>query len=273
MLYIIYILLFIAALVQMQVYGGSMGWALAVMFGCVILLLVKLLGRKFIPKKVLNIISTVGLAVLLVFTIRVGMTTDEGGLVEYNEKFHLAVECLTNGEYSQASSYLEDIKEEYGESDGTHVLSAIYFLTFGDTEAAMREYHQIQNKKDRVSYALLERIYLEDRTKDHIQELYQLYLAAAEDHTNWAYMQFWAGVTQFELKKYNAANYYLLHAYNLDTQNPSILYYLGAVAYAKRDYEAAKEYFNDAVDAGANETICSYIAWYLEQMEFETTEG
>ena len=272
MLYILYTLLFIAALVQMQVYGGSLGWALTVMVGCVILVLVKLLGRKFIPKKVMNIISVAGAVILLVFTVRVGMTAGEGGLVEYNEKFSLAVECLSNGEYSQASSYLEDIKEQYGESDGTHVLTAIYNLSFGDTVAAMNEYNMIQNKRDRISYALLERIYREDRTQDHTQQLYQLYLQAADDHTTWSYMQFWAGVTQYEQKKYNAANYYLLHAYNLNTKSPSILYYLGAVAYAQNDYEAAQEYFNDAVAAGADENICSYIAWYLEQMEFEAAE-
>lgn len=247
MLYIIYILLFIAALVQRQVYGGSMGWALAVMFGCVILLLLKFFGRKAIPRKVMNLISVVGLAILLIFTIRVGTTTGEGGLIDYNEKFHMAVECLTNREYSQASSYLEDIKEQYGESDATHVLTAIYNLSLGDTQAAMREYEQIQDKKDQISYALLEQIYRTDRTQNNTEKLYRLYLEAADEHTSWGYMQFWAGVTRFEQKNYSAAKYYLLHAYNLDTTNPSILYYLGAVAYAQNDYEEALGYFDDAV--------------------------
>ncbi len=268
MLMIIYVLILLAALAELFVFGGSIIPTLAVILLCVTFLGLKLFVKQKMPKNLMFCFTVLGIVLLIVFGVKVGIRGSEGGILQYSDRLQQATEYLAEGQYDKAAQELESMEEEFGTADGTYILSAIRCLEKGDVLKAKEAYNQIENKKQKVSYALLEQIYMQDYSEDSTQNLYRLYIEAANEHPTWSYMQLWAGVTQFEQGNHKGAEYYLLAAYNLDDSNPTTLYYLGAVKYAQNEWEEAKEFFNASVEAGANDTLCSYIAWYLQEMNY-----
>ncbi len=268
MLYIIYLLIFIAALVELLWFGGSTAWSVSVMLLCVAFVAAKFFLRNKMPQKLQTQFLIVGIAVAAILVVQIGLSGDKGGLKDYGDRLAKVISYLEEGEYKDAAKELEDMQEIFGDSDATYILSAVHNLETGDLLAAKEDYRQIKNKSQRLYYSLGEQIYKNETEGDTTEYLYELYIDAADEFPDWERMQFWAGVTQFERKNYKAAEYYLLTAYNLNSTNPSTLYYLGAVAFTNGDNEAAKKYFDAAITNGANETICSYIAWYLQEMNY-----
>ncbi len=268
MLYIIYLLIFIAALAELLWFGGSTAWSVSVMLLCVAFVAAKFILRNKMPKKLQTQFLIVGIAVAAVLIVQIGLSGDKGGIMDYGDRLAKVIAYLEEEEYKDAAKELEDMQEIFGDSDAAYILSAVRNLETGDVLAAQEDYRNIKNRSQRLYYSLGEQIYKAEDTEDTAKKLYKLYLEAADEFPDWERMQFWAGVSQFEQMNYKSAEYYLLTAYNLNSKNPSTLYYLGAIQFTNGDYEAAKKYFDAAIENGANETICSYIAWYLQEMNY-----
>lgn len=268
MIYLIYILVFLSALAELLLFDGNKVGSVAVLLLCAAFVAAKFFLRKKMSKKLQNQFLIIGIVLVVIFILNIGFRGSRGGLLDYTDRLSKITEYLAEGEYEKASEYLEDLEEEYGSSDGSHILSAIHNLEIGDILAAKDDYNRISNRKQELYFALGEQILKQDYSENATERLYNLYIEAANEYPAWAYMQFWAGVSRFEQKNYKSAEYYLLNAYNLDENNPSTLYYLGAVKYAQNEVDEALKYFDAAVAAGANETLCSYIAWYLKEIGY-----
>ena len=129
--------------------------------------------------------------------------------------------------------------------------------------------HSVQDKSSLLYYAVMEQIYIADPSQQSVQDIYAIYLEAAQEWPEWTHMQKYAGIALFEQGQYTAAEYYLLRAHTQDEADYQTVYYLGAVDFYQNDYENSMSYFNRALELGADEEVQSDIIWYVTEMNGE----
>lgn len=223
--------------------------------------------RKKLPVKLMRLLTVlcILLSVILMWNTRI--RAQKGGIQEYEERLHVVQELLLDGELDEAVAELSELEEMYGSDDNTRILRALENLLKGNTENAYGNMSRVSDKTSKLYYAVMERIYIEDPSDESVEKVYSMYAEAAEKWPYWTHMQKYAGIAQFEQGNYAGAEYYLLRAFTQDATDYRVAYYLGAVKYYLGNEEASRQYFNEAIELGADDETCSNIIWYVEKME------
>ena len=134
----------------------------------------------------------------------------------------------------------------------------------GKTEEALR----LLEREDRTSaeyYYLKEIACLEDGSEKANKILAKMYPEAADQWPEWQHMQKMAGAAALYEGNYASAEYRLLEALRLDTEDAETWYYLGALSYYEGNDEDMEMYFEYALERGLSETKQQQILWYAEQ--------
>jgi len=168
-----------------------------------------------------------------------------------------------------AEDDLEDLEGEYGKNDSTKGLHAVCCIMRGDRDKAYEYIEDFENKKSIQYYARMELFYQSDLSRDTTSDIYALYDQMVQDCPQWEYAQRMAGISQVERGNYTGADYFLTAALELEPEDIMALYYLGVSAYQQGRYEECNEYFLRAIDAGAEDEMLSWMAWYEEKMGAE----
>lgn len=266
MLTILYIIAFVAATINVFLWGGSIFNYIGVVLLCIFYALQKYVFRDKMPKRISKILGIAAIGIIIMLLLNMGLKGTDNGIMAYSDNAEKAVLYLANGDYEAAAKVIEKLEEQYGESDYTHMLNAVKQLSVGDILQAEDELFSVKDKESKLYYIISEKIYYQDTNSESVEKLYNLYIEAADKYPSWEYMVTRAGITRFEQGNYIAAQYYLYNAYNINDDNPLITYYLGAVSFEMGKPEDAKAWFDESVEDGASDIICSYIVWYVQQM-------
>lgn len=267
LLTILLICLLIAAL-NLALFQGSVWMSLGAIVFCAAGAVLWLLRKKISARLAWTLsLCCLALAVLLLWNA--GCRVRPGGLLDYEKRLVKVREFLAEDELDKAVGELTELEELYGLDDNSHILLALENLCKKDLGEARSEMERVEDKYSRIYYSVMERIYIADPSPESVEQIYRLYREAAEEWPDWTYMQKYAGIAAFEQKNYAGAEYFLLRAYGQDKDDYRTAYYLGAVNCCLEREEESRRYFDEAVRLGADDTTCSNILWYLEQMEGE----
>lgn len=269
-LFCLMVLILLAEVIFFQ--GNTVALILACVF-CLLYLVVKIFLRKKLKGIVGKLVSWAVLALIGVCIFRLGIRAEGGGFLIYAQDMDQVCEYLHEEDFDKAADLLEKMKEDYGETDSVHILSAVNELSAGNPEKAWTEYYRILDKDSMVAIVLAELLYREDDSGASTDDLYDLYCRAADRYPEWEYIQLCAGVMKIDFKQYSSALYYLYNAYAVNKENPQTLYFLGVASCQTGKREDALYFFNASVENGADDTICSLIKGYLDEMGYWDKEG
>lgn len=252
--------------------GNTVALVFAGIF-CVLYLVLKLFFGKKLKGRLGKLASWAVLILIGVCIFRLGIRAEGGGFLIYAQDMDQVCEYLHEEDFDKAADLLEEMKEDYGETDSVHILSAINELAAGNGKEAWSEYYRISDQDSMVAIVLAELLYREDDSGASTDDLYDLYCRAADRYPEWEYIQLCAGVMKIDFKQYSSALYYLYNAYAVNKENPQTLYFLGVASYQTGKREDALYFFNASVENGADDTIRSLIRGYLDEMGYWDKEG
>lgn len=203
--------------------------------------------------------------------IRTDAVSAKDSLTDYREEIVRLDEQMMNAvgdqkKMDQIKKELEALEEEYGKTDSTLGIHALYCMMTGARDEAYGYLGSFSDRSSILYYTRLEQYYRTDAERDRLNDLYYMYDMMVQDHPEWDYAQRMAGVTQFEKKNYKGADYFLTAALELNENDFVSLYYLGASAYEQGNFEESRACFAEAVEKGATGELLSWIAWYEERM-------
>ena len=268
MVYAVICIISLIALVNLLFLHASFWMSLAALLLTLIgfLLLVLSKGQAHGLKKIVAFLC-IGAGIL--FLWNAGERIRPEGIRSYESMLKEVRDQLAEGNYDKAAEGLGELEEAYGPDDTIRLLRAVESLGKGNYEEAFGHTRSIEDKSSILYYAVMEQIYIADPSEQSVDDIYAMYLEAAQAWPDWTRMQKYAGIALFEQGQYAGAEYYLLRARIQDGTDYQTVYYLGAVDYYRNDYESSREYFNQALELGADEGIQSEILWYLEAMNEE----
>ena len=263
-----FILMVLILLSEIYFFQGNMVAVVVAALVGVGYLVFRIFFKKKCGKLAGNGICTLFLVILGVCVFLVGIKGESAGFILYGEDMEQVCTYLHRGDYDKAADLLEEMKVTYGETDSTHMMAAINFLSVGQTQDALNEYRSIKDKTSMTAIIIAEQIYEADSSGQYTDDLYNLYCEAAEMYPEWEYIQLCTGVYKIDFKQYESAQYYLYNAYAVNPENPQTLYFLGLAEYRLGEEERALYYFNQSVQCGADDTVKSLIKYYLDEMDY-----
>lgn len=264
-IYIFMTLIFLAEIIFFK------GYILALLLAGIVCV-VYIIYRTFVKKRLPKVAGYIGCwVILLIFAIclfKTGKKGEEGSFIVYTEDVNRVCDYISDNEYGRASELIENMKEEYGNSDTTTLLMTISHLSAGELEKAKETYKKVLDKSSQISIAVEEQIYMQDAENLDLVYLEKFYREAANKYPQWEYIQLRTGIVKIDLKQYRSAMYYLYNAYAMNEENPQTLYFLGVSNFETGNEEDALFFFNEAVRCGIDDTTKSYIKGYLDEMNY-----
>ncbi|MBQ7714321.1 MAG: hypothetical protein IJT70_00450 [Clostridia bacterium] len=262
-----------AALISALVFGSSAVLCIIVALAAAALWVL----RRFIFKnsKIMNAaVPVIGIALLVVCLFIPTRATDYG-FDDYSKTYSDYFDAMTDEDDEEAEEIRGKIAEKYGETDAVRYLEALRALHKGDVEGANEILRSFENIRTINYYSLRELLIGAQAEKDEdiTGRLRSLYEEALGYNPEWVYALKNLGIIYFDDNKYEKADYYLTKAYVCDGgEDGEIAYYLGASMYEQGRIDQAFEMFEAAADAGVNDEIGGYIAWYCSQALMEGDE-
>lgn len=263
-----FILMVLILLAEIYFFQGNVAALVVAVIVSVGYLVFRIFFKKKCSKIVGSMVCTLLLVVLGGCICLLGVKGERAGFILYGEDVEQVATLLHKENYDKAAQMLEQMEDTYGETDVTHMLGAINYLSVGQYEDALREYHGISDKTSMTAIVIAEQIYMADDSGQYTDDLYDLYCDAAELYPEWEYIQLSAGVFKIDFKQYESAQYYLYNAYAVNPENPQTLYFLGLSEYKLGNEDGALYYFNASVECGADDTLKSLIKYYLDEMDY-----
>lgn len=233
----------------------------------VILLRLKGSPLQHLPKKTLQLISTVSFIAVFVIGAFTSMSTPEGGLNDYQTRIDQVMGLLLENDLVEARGEVNAIKEEYGPSDNTVMLETLLYIGEGDYGAAITSARYYSNERSVEYITLMETVYLSAGSRDYASNLNKLYTDAAAYHPDWTHIQKMAGISYIDRSEFTKGEYHLLRAYEQDPSDYETAYYLGVTCYEQKRPEEALMYFQEAAERQPDEKTAGYIAWYAQTLE------
>lgn len=270
---ILFVLMFLVLLAEIFFFQGKVFALIVAVIVCAGYLIFRIFIKKRVPKILGRVVCYGLLAILAVCIFQMGIKGNGGGFIIYANDMEEVCTYLHKGDYDKAAELIEEMQEEYGQTDTIHMLEALNMLAVGESEEAYKKYLNIKDKNSMVSIVIAEQIYMEDTTGEYTDNLFDLYCTAADLYPEWEYIQLCAGVIKIDFKQYESAQYYLYNAYAVEPENPQTLYFLGVSNYKLGDREKALYFFNESVECGADDTIKALIKNYLDEMDYWNKES
>lgn len=144
-------------------------------------------------------------------------------------------------------------------------LEEIYrMIEAGRTDEALKLLQNVEQGSVEY-YTLAELAYITDGSEEADTRLSALYKEAADAWPSWQHMQKMAGVACIYDANYEAAEYRLTEALQLDAEDAETWYYLGVLAYYEGKHDEMVTYFEQALERNLSETKQEQMLWYAEQ--------
>lgn len=268
MMFVLYIVGILLAVLKMLLFDAAKMPMIVTILICAAGLIVFIFQNKM-PKAAAGILQAVTVILTCICLVFTGESSSASVFALYNKSLEGAEEYLKEGELDQAVKVLEAMEEKYGMDDNMVFLRTIELLEKEDYENAYAEVERMQDKKSVYYYAAKEQIFIQDPSKESVENIYRMYQEAADVWSDWTYMQLMNGVALFEQGDYKSALYYLEQAKKQEETNSRTLYYLGAVNYYLNDFDTSIAYFEKALEIGLDEEFENDIIWYVQNMEEE----
>lgn len=231
----------------------------------VLLLKLNILPVGKLSKKILKIISTVGIVAMFTLGALTSMSSADGGINAYEDKLDRAMTLLQEEKLEDAWEEIASIKEMYGPSDNTIMLETLAYIGEGAYDSAESTVIGYSRRTSVDFYTLMEMVYLLEDPVENANNLRGLYIEAATHHPYWTHAQQMAGIALIDRSEFTKAEYHLLRAYEQEPSDYLTAYYLGVSCYEQRRIEDAWTYFQEAKDREADEKTMGYIAWYVQE--------
>jgi tetratricopeptide (TPR) repeat protein len=259
----------IAGMLNALVFGGSVIWSLAVSAAALAFLAFRIIFSKSIGRKAVQLISVLGILLLLMIGSISGMRTVGSGYLDFDASMAEVEDLLEKGEAYKAGAFLDELEKVYGANDTIQLYKAQAAMEKPDYEAAGSYLGNVANKLSDRYFLVLEKLYL---LKEDYGTLQSVYIQAAKNDPLWLQAQLMAGAQSVINKDYAIGEYFLRRAAEQAPADPVPIYYLGVASYEKGDYEEAEGYFSEAMEHGASDELVSYMVWYYQQMEVADSE-
>lgn len=247
MMIIIFVAIFLCFLIEMILFGWNVFGVLACLASVAVVVL-HILGKRA------KWIAAVGMLVAVVGVVGVCFREKDGYITTYTEELDRANAFMMKDMTDEAYEVLEDLADEYGQTEDIIIIRAICHYIDGDYDDALEVALLLPNKTSKEYYSLMEEIYKE-LGKDYVESLDALYIEAANTWPTWLEMQLSAGMVQLENKEFASAKYYFNRAYILDYDSGMPAYLLGLTSYYMGNYKDCLMYYNDALANGVTEEI------------------
>jgi len=270
--YLLFGLIIIITLVQMIFFGGSILSSLLIILVSLGYILLKIFARKRLGKVFFRLYTIIGLVFVFVSVLNMSLVDETSGVSEYNEKIADIIEKIEDEDYNRAEDEITSLEEKMGSSDELLFVKTMNYLGQKNYESARRTLDEVSDKNARTCLKLYEQLYVEDPSANK-QDLYDLYVKAANIYPEWEEMQVacaYAKICNFE---YKSAQHYLKNALLLNDSNPLTLFYMGETYYYLKDNDNALYYFNESAGNDPDEEIKSQIAYFLNEMGFFEKEA
>ncbi|HAL73762.1 MAG TPA: hypothetical protein DCM45_01560 [Clostridiales bacterium] len=263
MFILLFILLLAAAAANLLVMQGSAVWSITAAVIAAALLLFNLFAVRKVPRRLLRLISAIGLVIVLLIGLWSGLQPENDGFLAYDAKIAQVESWLGQDQPAKAQELLDQLITEYGPNDRLLLFKAQASLAAEDYINAENRLIDIADKSADEYYALSGQLYtLSGRNSD----AQRVFVQAASQYPQWCEMQLYAGIQATNNKNYAIGEYFLLRAFEQDPALAVALYYLGVTRYEQGLDDEAADYFDEALSIGVDATIASYISWYQEQM-------
>ena len=258
-----FLILGIISILSLLFFNVTKLWLILDLVICMVVIVLKIIIFKKLPKFVDCIIESLLLiaCVVLLFLVKPG--ENDYSLTDYQNSLSSVQSKITSGA-KRVDEDLEKLSEQYGFTDDVLSLYAYKAILDGQSYDARNYIDDFRDKTSVDYYTRLEAIYiLEGRNKNQFMELYT---KAANDQPYWKEAQKRAGISCYENENYAGATVYLTRALELDSLDAESFYYLGVVYFEQDNFDYALHYFSLAMECGANEEIQSYIKWYASKI-------
>ena len=255
---------FVAAVLNLTLFGGAVFWSLLAALLSLGLLGLRLLFASKVKPALIRPVTLLGVAVLVAVGFWCGLRPTEGGFVAFESEVTGIERYLAQGEAFKAGEAWTELQELYGNNDTVRLLEARIAIEKKDYDAAIRAMDSLSDRRQEPYYATVGQIRLLQKNYDQAQAVY---VEGAKTWPLWSDMQLLAGVQASDNKQYQVAEYFLLRAAEQMPRNPIPLYHLGVTRYEQGYEEDADVYFNEALSLGLDEERVGYVAWYRQQME------
>lgn len=252
MMIILFITIFLCFLLEMILFGWNWFGALACA-ACLAVVVLHFLGKraKWIP--------AVGMLLVLIGIAGVCLRNKTGYIHTYTDGISTANAYMLQEETDEALDLLEDLEDEYGQTEDILIIRAICHYMDGDYEDAIAVVELLPNKTSKEYYTLMEGIYKE-LGEESLESLNALYIEAANNWPSWLDMQLSAGLVKFKNKEYASAKYYFSRARMLDYKAGMPSYLLGITSYYMGNYKDCLLYYDEALERGVTDEVKDAIA-------------
>lgn len=217
-----------------------------------------------------KIVILCGIAVTLILLFWGAIFTKRESFL-YAEQVADVEELMEEEKIEEALELMDEVDKEFGRTDRISKDRALIYMYMRKYEEAINQAEQLSDKSSMEYYSLKEQIY-EYMGEEGIEELFDTYIAAANDWPEWTYMQKYAGIAQMERYNYGSAEAYFHQAYKQGKTDPALLFAIGALKYYQGDYEASVRFFQEAVDHELPIEMYDYVTYFLEQIKGEEME-
>jgi tetratricopeptide (TPR) repeat protein len=263
MLVLLFILLLAAALTNLLIMQGHIIWSVIAAAIALVMLIFNLFAGRKIPRRLLRLISAVGLTVILLIGLWSGLQPKTGGFIAYDAKIASVERLLANERAENAHNNLDQLIAEYGPNDRLLLFKVQASLAEADFASAKTRLYTVSDNTSAEYYALLGQIHALSGQSSDAQRILTL---AASQYPQWCEMQLYAGIQAVNNKAYATGEYFLLRAFEQDPELAVALYYLGVTRYEQGLYDESSDFFAEALSIGVDAKIASYISWYEQQM-------
>lgn len=255
MMIIIFVAIFLCLLVEMVLLGWNLFGVLACLASVAVVVL------HFLGKRA-KWISAVGMLLVVIGVVGICFKDRDSYIYTYSDEISKANSYMMQDKTDEAYDILEELEEDYGQTEDIILIRSICLYIDGDYEDALEVVQLLPNKTSKEYYSLMEEIYKE-LGKEYKENLNALYVEAANTWPSWLEMQLSAGLVKFENKEYASAKYYFSRARVLDYKAGMPSYLLGMTSYYLGNYKDCLLYYNEALEKGVTDEVKEAIVGQL----------
>ena len=181
----------------------------------------------------------------------------------YQKKLAKIDSLIAEGTTDQAALEVKLLEKASGVNDATHLAWSQIYLKMGNLEDALAELDQLEDQHSEALYMQKEAVL---KAMQETEQLDQMYLTAASDVPDSAYLQLMAGMVHMEQEKPQAAIIHFCRASALAPDNGAAAYYAGVCYYNLGEKDMARLWFATAENGQLSDKLKEHLAWYRKTL-------
>ena len=233
-----------------------------VLFLCIIVEIVFSFFASKIENKILYKTIKITIFIITIFVIYMSNTKyPETGANDFKiSKFQIE-KLLDKEKWEEAIEKADALIDKYRVEDSLVIYKAMGYAGQKEYVKALNVLNDCSRFSSKNYFQAKEVIYL-NLGEEYQDELFQMYIDAANIYPDWIQMWLKAGISQLELEQYNSAKYYLEYVYEKEPYVGEHSYYLGVLHYYMGNYEIALNWFDKALENNDSEEWEPFIQYF-----------